>query len=270
MILALDVGNTSVHCGIFQETSRSRTPSPAAAWRIPTVPKTSGASYGKNIVRLLKSSPYGRGAVSAVAVASVVPSLDPAFRELARRSFRREAFFVNGAAELPLHNLADRPEEVGADRLANAAASWERFGGPCVVVDFGTATTFDCVTQQGEYIGGLILPGPELASESLSLRTAKLPRVPIARPSRLIGRNTVECIRSGLYYGLAAQVDGILDRLVRELGRSTRIVACGGLAGLAAGASRRITKASIEPNLTLQGIHLIWRLNAPPARRGPV
>jgi type III pantothenate kinase len=143
--------------------------------------------------------------------------------------------------------------------LVNAYAALVKYGAPCVVVDFGTATTFDCVTAKGAYSGGLIVPGPNLAAESLSLHTAKLPRVSMAKPSHLIGKDTIESIQSGLYYGYVSLVDGVLARLMKEMGKKTIVIATGGLAGLIAGDSKFIRKDLIDPDLTLRGIYLSWK-----------
>jgi type III pantothenate kinase len=163
--------------------------------------------------------------------------------------------------------LYDNPAEVGADRIVNSVAAFEKFGGPCVVVDFGTATTFDAVSKKGEYMGGVIAPGIGISAEALFDRTARLPRVDIRKPARVIGSSTVGSLQSGLYYGYLGLVDGILERLLAELGAETKVVATGGLASLMAGGSRYIS--AVDDLLTLEGLRILWERNAAPGRARP-
>lgn len=268
MLLAIDIGNTNLTIGVF----RTGDPKPTrfklspkshsyvleASWRLSTQPNATADEYGTKLLDLLHYASIERLQIEAIAVASVVPPLNPSFEQIAQKYFNLKALFVGQNLKSPIPNLYENPKEVGADRIVNAAAAFARFGGPCVVVDFGTATTFDCVTRKGEYAGGIIVPGPVLAAESLALRTAKLPKVDMAKPGRLIGKNTTESIQSGLYYGYTALIDGLLDRLLAEMGRQTKIAATGGLASLIAGDSRHIRKEAIVPDLTLEGLCLAY------------
>lgn len=275
MLLAIDIGNTNIALGIFQsdkgmpKTSRTRISSltfqpsaPLVSWRLATSPAATADEYGTKILDLLHYASLERSGIKAVAIANVVPPLTPVFEELAQKYFKLKALIIGEHTKSLLNNLYENPKEVGADRMVNAIAAHAKFGAPCIVVDFGTATTFDCVTKKGEYAGGIIVPGPLLAAESLSLHTAKLPKVEIAKPQRLIGKNTIESIQSGLYFGYLSLVDGILERLKVELGANSKIVATGGLAALIAGDSKFIKKESVFPDLTLEGIYILWDRNS--------
>lgn len=270
MLLAVDIGNTNVTLGLFRmgrEPSRagrsrlslsSAAPAAEVSWRLQSSLDMTADEYGTKILDLLHYAMIERSAVKTVAVASVVPHLTSVFAEVSQKYFRLKAAVVGENLKIDMPNLYDNPREVGADRIVNAVAAYARCGGPCVVVDFGTATTFDCVTKKGEYAGGIIVPGPNLAAASLALHTAKLPKVEISKPGRVIGKNTVESIQSGLYYGYISLVDGILDRLEDEMGFGSRVLSTGGLASLIAGESRFVKKDAIFPLLTLEGIYRLW------------
>lgn len=248
-LLAIDVGNTSIAFGVFGR--------PQITFRLPTQNIKSKTFYSQ----LFKTLGTSRRGIRHVAVASVVPWADPILTRFFLRGLGIRPYFINHRSRLPIKNLYQNPKEAGADRIVNAAAAWEMFRKSVVVVDFGTAATFDCITRRGEYAGGLITPGPDMASESLHLKTAKLPLVRIAKPSRIIGKNPKESIQSGLYYGYVSLVDGILERLLKALGPGTSVIATGGLASLIAGSSRYLRKNSVYTTLTLEGIRLVWRLN---------
>ncbi|OGR85756.1 MAG: hypothetical protein A2901_01195 [Elusimicrobia bacterium RIFCSPLOWO2_01_FULL_54_10] len=244
-LLAVDVGNTNITFGIFHGSS-------LRTFRLDTAAAKKSDFSHKLSVKLKNY----RG---PVAIASVVPWADPVLKRFFKSRLGQNPIFINPKSRLPVKNLYKNPALVGADRIVNAAAAWELFKKPVIVVDFGTATTFDCITRKGEYAGGLIVPGPDLASESLRLKTAKLPFVRIARPARIIGKTPKESIQSGLFYGYVSLVDGVLDRLLKELGPGTKAVSTGGLATLIAGASRHLKKSSIYPNLTLEGITICYK-----------
>jgi len=254
MLLAIDIGNTNITLGVFSETLVS-------SWRLSTQPNATSDEYGTKILDLFHYATLERAKINAVAVASVVPSLTSLFQELTKKYFDLDAFIIDENVKNTLPNLYDNPKEVGADRIVNAVAALERVGAPCLVVDFGTATTFDCITKDKKYAGGLIVPGPNLSAESLALHTAKLPRVAFLKPAKLIGKSTVESIQSGLYYGYVELVDGLCERLKKELGSGCKIISTGGLASALAKDSKTIKPNSIYPNLTLEGIKLIWERN---------
>lgn len=261
MLLAVDVGNTSINFGLFHPRKTSKPPKPVLTFRLSTFPMRSPKMTAGLIRRNLGK---WKGRLSACAIASVVPRVDPVLNRIFRWHFSLKPFWVLPRTKIPIRNLYKDPRQVGADRIVNAAACFARFGGPAVIVDFGTATTFDCLTRRGEYAGGLIVPGPDMASESLHLKTAKLPFVKIARPGHLIGKTTAESIQAGLFYGYISLVDGILDRLTRKLGPRCRTIATGGLASLIAGASRHLKRTSVYPDLTLEGIFQVWKIGTDP------
>ncbi len=277
MLLAIDIGNTNITLGVFK-TSAQKDPAKAGraarifsapakaqrvllkSWRLSTFSGATADEYGTKVLDLLHYATIERASIRGVAIASVVPGLTEVFKELTEKYFGIKPFVVGETGTIAMNNLYDNPKEVGADRIVNAVAAFRRFGGPCIVVDFGTAATFDCINKRGEYAGGLIVPGPNLAAQSLALHTAKLPKVNISRPERLIGKNTEGSIQSGLYHGYIALVDGLIEKIKKELG-SAKVVATGGLAGLIAADSRHIDKSSILPDLTLEGICLIYEDN---------
>ena len=258
-ILVIDVGNTNTVLGLYEGATLR------AQWRLATSREQTADEYGiliHNLFALEKLTPSG---VSGIMIASVVPPMNSVLAEMAQKYFKMEALFLGPGTRTGMAIVVDNPQEVGADRIADAVAAFEKYGGPCIVMDFGTAITFDCVSQKGEYLGGVIMPGIGIAAEALFQRTAKLPRVEFREPDCVIGTNTITNIQSGLFYGAVDSVDGMLGRLCGVLGKQTRIIATGGQAPLIAGASKY--KPTIDSALTLDGLRIIYQRNQGGARK---
>jgi type III pantothenate kinase len=257
MLLVIDIGNTNITVGIFRIDGAGTTvQGPVQLWRLSTGKTKTADEYGTAILDLFHYSPFNAADVSAIAIASVVPQLDRVFDDLARTYFKKNAFFVTAATKAIHGIIYDDAREVGADRIADAAAAFALYGGPAIVIDFGTATTFDCINARGDYLGGAIAPGPLISAESLAERTAKLPRVEMVRPDSVIGKSTVKSIQAGLYFGYIGLIKEILKRIKEELPDDPKIIATGGLAGLIVPEIEEVKH--IAPELTLEGIRIIW------------
>lgn len=248
MLLVVDIGNTNVLVGLNDGKRWVN------SWRL-----SSRQEMTADEVLVLLSGLLGPDRVDGGILASVVPPLTEHVREAVRRLTGIEPLEVAPGIRTGLKIRTDNPQEVGADRIVNAVAALALHGGPAVVVDFGTATTLDVITAEGEYLGGVICPGPRLGAEALATRTARLPRVDLNLPPRVIGRNTVDSIRSGLLHGHAAMVDGLVARIERELGQPVKVLATGGLADLLAPCLHRID--ANDPWLTLEGLRLLHERN---------
>jgi type III pantothenate kinase len=259
LLLTLDVGNTNTVFGLYRLNSEEL----LADWRISTRRDQTADEYGVLFLNLFAMRKIEVTDVTSIIISSVVPPVDSTLRQMCERYFNLKPIFVEPGIKTGMPILVDNPAEVGADRLVNSVAAFARYGGPCIVVDFGTATTFDHVSAKGEYMGGVITPGLAISADALFARAARLFRVDVKKPCRVVGTNTVAAVQSGLYYGYLGLVDGILDRMLREM-RSTdlpkpKIIATGGLAKLIANDSEYIE--TIDEMLTLDGLRLIYERN---------
>jgi type III pantothenate kinase len=260
-LLAVDVGNTNTVLGLWHGTELVR------HWRLTTRREATADEIALSVRGLLADGPFSSGLAAAggkpgpvrVIVASVVPSLKFSLKQALRQVLGREPVFVEPGIKTGMPILYEVPQEVGADRIVNAVAAFEAVGGPCIVVDFGTATTFDVVTARGEYAGGVIVPGIAISAEALFEKAARLWRVEIRRPDKVVGKTTASSIQSGLYFGYLSLVDGVIDRIAEEIAARPRVIATGGLAELFGGGSEKIEQ--IDPLLTLKGLRLIDERN---------
>ena len=250
-LLAIDVGNTQTVFGLYDGAELRE------HWRVATERSRSGDELGALFGNFLDLS-----AVEGVAVASTVPQLHRAYEDFAKEYAKAELLEVGPGVKTGVPVRYDDPRDVGPDRIANAVGAVERYGAPCIVVDFGTSTNFDVVSPEGEYVGGVLAPGIEVSMEALAARAARLFRIDFAAPETVIAKNTAASLQSGLVYGFAGQVDGIVDRIRGELGVEAQTVATGGLADLIVPHAR--TLEQIDPFLTLEGVRLIWERSSTP------
>lgn len=269
MLLVLDVGNTNTVLGVFKATAGEQGvvhfAKLIAHWRVSTTKTQTVDEYGVLFRNLFAMNDLDVSSVQGTVISSVVPPLDSTLREVCERYFRIKPLFIEPGVKtgMPVHY--DNPAEVGADRIVNSVAAFEKYGGPCIVVDFGTATTFDVVSPKGEYLGGVITPGIGISADALFEHTARLPRVDIRKPHRVLATNTVNSLQSGLYYGYLGLIDGILERLMAEMGSKVTVVATGGLASLMGGGSKYIRE--VDDLLTLEGLRIIYERNLAHVRR---
>lgn len=253
MLLVIDVGNTNTVMGLYDGDTL------AGSWRLETKKERTSDEMGIFLKEILNFSKYDLTQIRAIAISNVVPTLGYALNEMCERYFQLKPFLVTSAVKSPLKIKLDNPKEIGADRIVNAVAAHAEHKRDAVIIDFGTATTFDVVTKNGDYLGGAICPGVNISAEALFQRASKLPRVEIAKPEHAIGQSTIECMQSGLYYGYVGLVDSLVERLSGEFGKKLFVIATGGLAGVIARDSKTIEK--VDDLLTLKGLKLLYELS---------
>jgi type III pantothenate kinase len=257
MLLAIDVGNTNIVLGVFDGESLVQ------SWRLQTLRERTSDELGLLVDGLFAHSRLERVQVHGVILGSVVPPLTGTIRTMVERYFGITAVVIEPGVDTGMPILYDNPSEVGADRIVNGVGAWERFGKaggrPMIVVDFGTATTFDAISARGEYLGGAICPGVQISADALFQRAARLPRIDVRKPSRIVGRTTVGAMESGLFWGYVGMVEGLVKRMDEELGGNAICVATGGLADVIAPETTLIQH--VDPDLTLHGLRLVWERN---------
>ncbi len=253
MLLTIDIGNTNITMGLYRAAERG------ACWRMATDHERMPDEYGLQIVGFLEHTGHQPGDLTGVCLASVVPPLTGRFAEAIRQYLGQDPLVVDAGVRTGVRIRYEDPRAVGADRIVDAAAVQHLYGGPACVVDFGTGTTFDAISAEGDYLGGAIAPGIEVGAEALFTRTAKLPRVEVKKPPNVIGRNTNHAMQSGLFFGYLSLVEGMVARFRVELGEEMKVIATGGLAEVMAGETQVVQ--IIAPWLTLEGLRIIWDLN---------
>lgn len=258
MLLAIDVGNTQIVVGLFDDDTSIGSGELVHHWRVATHPVYTADEFALQLMDLLSLDGLDLSAVSGAVIACVVPPIQVALREMTSKRVAGRSLFVEPGVRTGMPVLVDNPREVGADRIADAVAAFERHGGPTIVVDFGTATNFEVVSKKGEYLGGVLFPGVEVSLDALAERAALLPRVDFAPPRDVLGKNTVEQLQSGIFYGFAAVVEGVCEKIKEQVGPAT-VVATGGLAPMMLPSTKMIDH--YEPWLTLHGLRTIYQRN---------
>jgi type III pantothenate kinase len=253
LLLAADVGNTQINFGVFRDDALVR------VWRTTTVHERTEDELAVFLDGFLEREELSLTSLDAAVIGSVVPPLTTAFQRLGNRYLRTPPFIVGPGIRTGVRLRVENPAEVGADRIANTLAAHRVYGGPAIVVDFGTSTNFDCVSAEGDFLGGAFAPGVEVASETLFSRAARLFRVPLTPPKEAIGRNTAACLQSGIVFGYVGLVEGLVARLRAEMSGDAKVIATGGLASTIVPHTKAVD--TVDDSLTLQGLRLLWQLN---------
>jgi len=254
MVLVIDIGNTNIKCGLYSDGKL------ANSWRMSTVLEKTADEYGIKLMAFFQQTHRDPDDIRGIIISSVIPSINYTMEHMCRIYFQRKPIFVGPGIRTGIDIKYDNPKELGADRIVNAVAGYDRYGGPLIIVDFGTATSFGVVSEKGEFLGGAISPGIKISAEALTVSAAKLPRVELMRPESLIQRNTISAMQAGIIHGYVGHVDYIIRRLKQEMDCSPKVIATGGMAGLIAAETDEIDE--IDSLLTLNGLYLLYQKNA--------
>lgn len=260
MVFVLDVGNSHIKCGLFDGEKLLN------SWRLKTDLDRTADEYGIQVVAFFNHGSHKTQDVEGIIISSVIPSINYTLQHMCSTYFGKKAMFVNPGIKTGLNIKYDNPKDLGADRIVSAIAAYTLYGGPCIVVDFGTATTFGVISEKGDFLGGAICPGIKISAEALTESAAKLPRVELVKPDSVIGTGTIQGMQAGIIYGYVGQVDYIIRRMKKETGGSPNVIATGGLASLIAQETQEIDE--VNSLLTLIGLEIVYRRNARTVKAG--